>query len=93
MDLKAKMAADSLLSRLKRAKKGPMLRQNQYEGRYIFEWKIWEQDTSEDLEEAYHFMLREGPVYSAIAWRALKDELASRVPQRSEIHELTAYDL
>jgi hypothetical protein len=29
----------------------------------------------------------------SVRWRAVKDELASRMPQRSEIHELEGYDL
>jgi hypothetical protein len=30
---------------------------------------------------------------SAIAWRAAKDEIFSRMPKREEIHDLTGYDL
>jgi hypothetical protein len=32
-------------------------------------------------------------VKSSVLWRAIKDEIASRSPQRHEIDELTGYDL
>jgi hypothetical protein len=88
----------SLLARLKAAKMSGwrMLRQDDYQQGYDKARRYWAHSDNQlyELEQIYNFVLSERPIiYTAISWRALKDEIASRMPQRSELHELTGYDL
>jgi hypothetical protein len=70
-----------------------MMLQSRYKREYDDYRELAKEVPTEQLEGFFSHPAYAPSTESAIAWRAAKDEIFSRMPKREEIHDLTGYDL